>query len=563
MYALFLLTVISLSTASVWQGFKDVVGVSDEPIRGFYQLKEPSLGGPYPGSNQSMGGFVLNTPAGLSAGMNFVADFNSTGNLSINFNLDNDPALSLTCVNGQTGIKMTTLPGSCKRRVGINTLNPQCDLDVNSTICVNGAPIFGQDLPLAWYYSISSFSPCNTTRVQQYFTPKAIDQVTTQGIDTVFVGYQGGAIAFTVNNNTASFGDCRGTNAVDFQVIRAASSQVASGVGAFIAGSGQCTASGTRSVAIGSATSVASSTSSVSLGCTGCQNSGGNSVVIGTNVINSGLRSLVVGSAINSGVVSSVISGDQHTISGGSNSGEMFISGFGINLNFASQNYGSSFLGIGLKVTVNTTFSCGLTPSYCPMMIIGRYNDPDNIGITTAPRMFTIGDGGDDTTRSNLFSVLSNGDVHTKLGGTYVTGGADYGEYLESEQGPKRLPIGTTIKITDEGKFRVAVAGEIPDGVISRRGGFLGNSDNHHWVGKYELDEYTGKIKLDRDGNKVLSKGYDPTKPYIPRSERPEWHTIGFVGQCEVLIGAPVSPNWIPMHRKSGALKGTKWYFIK
>jgi hypothetical protein len=219
---LLLLGALSIASASVWQGFKDTIGVSDEPllpVGDHRQINEHGaatynvfpgdlLGGPYAGSNVSMGGYVIKTVGNLSAGMNFVADFNNTGNLSINFNLDNDPALSLTCANGQTGMKMTSVPGSCKRRVGINILNPQCDLDVDSTICVNGVPISGLDLPLAWYYNISSFSPCNATRVQQYFTPKAIDQVTTQGVDTVFVGYQGGAIAFTANNNTASFGNC-------------------------------------------------------------------------------------------------------------------------------------------------------------------------------------------------------------------------------------------------------------------------------------------------------------------------------------------------------------------
>ena len=547
------------------------------------------LGGPYAGSNVSVGGYVIKTPADLFAGMSFVANGSTTGELSINFNLDNDPALSLICPNGQTGMKMITEPLSCLRRVGINILNPQCALDVDDTICVNGVPIGGQNLPLAWYYQIDQNSPCNTTNVQEYFTPSAIDQVTTEAIDTVFVGYQGGAIAFSVDNTTANFGDCRGVNAVDFQVSRIASTQVASGPRSFIAGGRENTASGEDtfvhgrnniasnlyssvlgswssnvtgpvSTIIASVASIVSGTYSAAVGCNNCVISGSQSVAHGGHNQLSGGSSLVSGQFNDVSVTNSIVAGTLNTF--GSLAGvSMF--GIGQNINITATTgagglKGSIFAGLGIAVTASTP----LPTIDGPMYVFGRYNDPDNAGITIAARAFTIGDGTDDSTRSNLFSILTNGDVHTKFGGTYVTGGADFQEYFEHAEGPVRLPMGTTVKILDDGMFRKANPGEIPDGVVSRRGGVLGNSDGHHWVGKYVMDDDTGKIKM-KDGHRVISDKYDPSKPYIPREARAEWHTIGLVGQCEVLDGSPVDPRWVPMPRKAGARPGTTWYLIK
>lgn len=483
------------------------------------------VGGPYAGSNVSVGGYVIKTPADLFAGMSFVANGSTTGELSINFNLDNDPALSLICPNGQTGMKMVTEPLSCLRRVGINILNPQCALDVDDTICINGVPIAGQDLPIAWYYQIinqtSSCTDTNlppNTHLQQYFTPSIIDIVTTEAADTVFIGYQGGAIAFATSNSTSSFGDCRGLNAVDFQTARTFSSQVASGSRSFIGAGFANTASGTASVTLGGQNNIAEADRSVA--------GGANNNVQSTDSICVG-----VSNQLSSGGVQNAVFGGGNTL---------------------NRSY-SLLAGQGLTDPTDQTY---------PFVSFGKYNEPNVAGITTGIRMFTIGDGTSPAARSNLFSITDVGDVYTKFGGTYVTGGADFQEFFEHAEGPVKLPIGTTVKILEDGMFRKAQQGEIPDGVISRRGGVLGNSDSHHWVGKYVMDDDTGKIKME-DGKRVISDKYDPSRPYIPREARDEWHTIGLVGQCEVLDSSPVDPRWVPMPRKAGARPGTTWYLIK
>ncbi|TDK51193.1 hypothetical protein E1832_03955 [Antarcticimicrobium luteum] len=46
---------------------------------------------------------------------------------------------------------------------------------------------------------------------------------------------------------------------------------------------------------------------------------------------------------------------------------------------------------------------------------------------------------------------------------------------------------------------------------------------------------------------KVLNPAYDPSIPYTPRLERPEWDAVGVIGICRVLAGQPVGPRWIRM----------------
>lgn len=45
----------------------------------------------------------------------------------------------------------------------------------------------------------------------------------------------------------------------------------------------------------------------------------------------------------------------------------------------------------------------------------------------------------------------------------------------------------------------------------------------------------------------VLSKTYDKSKVYIPRSKRKEWDTVGLIGKLPVVKGSPVGSRWIKM----------------
>jgi len=59
----------------------------------------------------------------------------------------------------------------------------------------------------------------------------------------------------------------------------------------------------------------------------------------------------------------------------------------------------------------------------------------------------------------------------------------------------------------------------------------------------YELNEETGELEpvLDDEGNPVYqgtkpvyNPDYDPSQPYIPRDQRPEWAAVGMLGVLPV-----------------------------
>ena len=59
---------------------------------------------------------------------------------------------------------------------------------------------------------------------------------------------------------------------------------------------------------------------------------------------------------------------------------------------------------------------------------------------------------------------------------------------------------------------------------------------------------------------RLLSKNYDPTKKYVPRSQRPEWNVVGFLGQVHVRNDCVINPNWIKIKSVS---KDIDLYLVK
>jgi hypothetical protein len=55
-----------------------------------------------------------------------------------------------------------------------------------------------------------------------------------------------------------------------------------------------------------------------------------------------------------------------------------------------------------------------------------------------------------------------------------------------------------------------------------------------------------------------LNPAYDPSVPYIPRAERPEWNVIGLVGQVLIRKGEPVNPRWRKMKDISATVE--QWF---
>jgi len=249
-------------------------------------------------------------------------------------------------------------------------------------------------------------------------------------------------------------------------------------------------------------------------------------------------------STISGGKANTIIADDNNKSSIGST-----ISGGQDNL-IENTDYGTIAGGHGLQLSnpmINQArFACG------------QFNDETNMGFD---RVFVIGGGTDDAMRSNLFSVDDSGNVRVPMGASLMTVGADFAEYFESKSG-QSIPIGTTVELDSQtGKISACRSGETPFGVVSNTAGFIGNSYDEAWVGKYQrnLDGSivyeTIVVKEVEEGETAphtrkvpkVSKDYDPKHKYIPRKFRSEWHVIGFMGQIRILKNQPVNPNWIKM----------------
>ncbi len=153
----------------------------------------------------------------------------------------------------------------------------------------------------------------------------------------------------------------------------------------------------------------------------------------------------------------------------------------------------------------------------------------------------------------------------------FIGFGGDYAEYFESDEGVE-IPVGVSAGVNGKGKIRPAKKGETPIGVISKNPSLLGNSPSD-WPGKYLRDEFgnvimdevrkeimapkkekesgegetemagTGEFTLERTPR--LNPDYDPSRPYVDRGKRPEWHCVGVMGQIPMRKGQPAAPTWV------------------
>ena len=193
----------------------------------------------------------------------------------------------------------------------------------------------------------------------------------------------------------------------------------------------------------------------------------------------------------------------------------------------------------------------------------GKYNAVMTDGgsnSNTTGTAFVIGNGTRDTSRSNAFSVQYNGTVAAMSTITASTT-ADYAEFFEWKDGNPNNEdrVGKFVTLDND---KILIATDPEDyilGIVSGRPFVLGNGDCDVWNGMYltddynryitepvpkmELDKETGEYKqvLDEDNNRIyegtrfkLNPDYDPSKPYVKRSDRKEWAAIGMLGVLSV-----------------------------
>lgn len=173
---------------------------------------------------------------------------------------------------------------------------------------------------------------------------------------------------------------------------------------------------------------------------------------------------------------------------------------------------------------------------------LGKFNELMN-GSTLTSQMGTVlvvGNGTSDANRSNALKLTMKGNLN--IAGIFDTGNADFAEMYEWLDGNVSNEDRRGRFVTFEGnKIRYAQAGDDIDGLTSAAPCLVGDNADY-WHGKYVTDVFGAIVYetvIDDDGvesyRKKISPDYDPTKAYIPRSERPEYSYVSMAGKVVVV----------------------------
>lgn len=219
-----------------------------------------------------------------------------------------------------------------------------------------------------------------------------------------------------------------------------------------------------------------------------------------------------------------------------------------------------------------------------------------------------------DATNDLVFKLRGDGRISTDYGSGVVTGGADYAEYFEWEDGNPNNEdrVGHVVVINSNKKIE-KFNSNVHDvskilGVVSANPAFIGNASDLNWQSKYLTDEWgrllweeysivqwygeplgindtkrklvsyhTDRIPdnvtipeehqvvtVDDNGNtlmrKVLNPEYNSELEYISRENRKEWAVIGLLGILRVRPDQYKPSNWVKIRDISSNVE--EW-FIK
>ena len=176
---------------------------------------------------------------------------------------------------------------------------------------------------------------------------------------------------------------------------------------------------------------------------------------------------------------------------------------------------------------------------------IGKFNITDS----ASTYAFIIGNGTNNSNRSNAFTVDWSGNV--AAAGTTTSTGADYAEYFEWADGnPDNEDRIAYIVELDGDKIKLANQyTEDVLGIISGTTSLIGDDAEFNWHKKYLTDKYGRFIYetvhyVHEEGTdnewsedvkqKVINPAYNPDNDYVRRSDRPEWSTVGMLGKLYV-----------------------------
>lgn len=192
--------------------------------------------------------------------------------------------------------------------------------------------------------------------------------------------------------------------------------------------------------------------------------------------------------------------------------------------------------------------------------IMGQFGKTDTIN------SWFLANGNDQMTPGLSAKILNNGNAYIDI--AWNTGGADYAEMFETVDG---ITIEPGYFITVAEGEKVTVFNSANDnyilGISSATPGFIGDTAELRWTGKFEVDEWNRIIYeevevpsiTDSDGTVIIEAHterkpkinplWDKTKSYISRENRPEWINVGLLGKLLVrddgscIVGGYCMPN--------------------
>ncbi|MBI5972232.1 peptidase G2 autoproteolytic cleavage domain-containing protein [Staphylococcus caledonicus] len=162
--------------------------------------------------------------------------------------------------------------------------------------------------------------------------------------------------------------------------------------------------------------------------------------------------------------------------------------------------------------------------------------------------------GGPSTSNIKVDFNTLKGDL--TLAGKLTQNNADIAELFESQSG-QAIDLGTIVTL-DNGKIRKAQPNDRILGVISGTAALVANDKTYHHKDRYLQNEYgmtiTKRVQkefIDDNGNSIFewrdepveNPDYDSNLAYLSRSERPEWNTVGLLGQIYTNVEKDVVAN--------------------
>jgi len=271
-----------------------------------------------------------------------------------------------------------------------------------------------------------------TIRLDQYNNQLYVSDTVTANAPLVLQPQGTGALQAQLTDSTATGGNARGANAVDWQTTRSAASQVASGAGSVISGGYANTATVGFSTVVGGFNNTGGYLSTVVGGQTN-QSTGTAHGFAGAGYLNTanGFLNVVVGGASNSGTSASTVTTQSATMNGTT---AVTLSGSNANIkvgqlitgtSIATYTYVAAISGTSLTLSQAASGSSTSTLSfYTPHgVVVGGGNNQ-----ATGSYSF-IGGGGDAGTSSNRnvasgdWSFIGGGRTNTASGTSSFIGG--------------------------------------------------------------------------------------------------------------------------------------------